>query len=94
MTSESIKRFRKIPKRLRATLTVDNGKEFSQFKEIEIKTGLTVCFADCGRIASRGNHTSYAIHVDSSLPSYPRYGALLVASPFKVIALAAFGGLF
>ena len=46
MTSESIKRFRKIPKRLRATLTVDNGKEFSQFKEIEIRTGLTVYFAD------------------------------------------------
>ncbi len=40
MTSESIKHFQKIPKKLRATLIVNNGKEFSQFKEIEIKTGL------------------------------------------------------
>jgi IS30 family transposase len=31
---------------LRQTLTVDNGKEFARFKEIEIKTGLSVYFAD------------------------------------------------
>jgi IS30 family transposase len=56
MTSESIKRFRKIPKRLRATLTVDNGKEFSLFKEIETKTGLTIYFADPYSAWQRGTN--------------------------------------
>jgi len=31
---------------LRQTLTVDNGKEFAQFKDIESKTGLSIYFAD------------------------------------------------
>lgn len=38
--------FRRIPKSLRHTLTLDNGKEFARFKEIEKKTGLSVYFAD------------------------------------------------
>lgn len=38
--------FRRIPKVLRHTLTLDNGKEFARFKEIENNTGLTVYFAD------------------------------------------------
>ena len=38
--------FRRIPKVLRHTLTLDNGKEFARFKEIEKNTGLTVYFAD------------------------------------------------
>jgi IS30 family transposase len=56
MTSGSITHFRKIPKRLRVTLTVDNGKEFSQFKEIEKKTGLTVYFADPYAAWQRGTN--------------------------------------
>ena len=46
MTQQSIRYFRKIPRRLRQTLTLDNGKEFTQFKELERKTGLKVYFAD------------------------------------------------
>lgn len=46
MTEESTKSFRSIPKALLQTLTVDNGKEFSKFKELEKVTGLTVYFAD------------------------------------------------
>jgi IS30 family transposase len=46
MTIASAKAFRRIPKMMRKTLTVDNGKEFSLFKEIENKTGLCIYFAD------------------------------------------------
>ena len=46
MTKKSIKAFWRVPKAMRKTLTVDNGKEFSLFKEIEQRTGLTVYFAD------------------------------------------------
>jgi transposase, IS30 family len=46
MTEASINAFRSIPKPFRETLTVDNGKEFSKFKELEKVTGLTVYFAD------------------------------------------------
>ncbi len=46
LTSESIKAFWRVPKVMRKTLTVDNGKEFSQFKKLEEKTGLTIYFAD------------------------------------------------
>jgi IS30 family transposase len=46
LTSNSIKVFWRIPKKMRKTLTVDNGKEFARFKELENRTGLTVYFAD------------------------------------------------
>ena len=46
MTRATTTSFWRLPKSLRQTLTVDNGKEFSQFKELEAKTGLTVYFAD------------------------------------------------
>ena len=38
--------FRRIPKALRRTLTLDNGKEFARFSDIEKNTGLTIYFAD------------------------------------------------
>jgi IS30 family transposase len=46
MTNASTKAFSRIPKWFRKTLTVDNGKEFSQFKQLEEKTGLSIYFAD------------------------------------------------
>lgn len=46
MNVRSIRSFRTIPRRFRRTLTVDNGKEFSLFKELEAQTGLKVYFAD------------------------------------------------
>lgn len=42
----SIAAFSEIPDKWLRTLTVDNGKEFAQFKNIERETGLTVYFAD------------------------------------------------
>ncbi len=35
-----------MPRRLRQTLTVDNGNEFAKFKLIQQQTGLRVFFAD------------------------------------------------
>jgi IS30 family transposase len=37
MTQQTTKAFRKVPRILRHTLTVDNGKEFADFKELETK---------------------------------------------------------
>jgi len=42
----SIKAFSGIPRKWRKTATVDNGKEFAQFKKMETATGLTIYFAD------------------------------------------------
>ena len=56
MALESIKGFRKIPRALRSTLTLDNGKEFSRFKEIEARTGLAVYFADPYAAWQRGTN--------------------------------------
>ena len=46
MTIASAKAFDRIPKLMRKTLTVDNGKEFAQFKQLEKKTGFCIYFAD------------------------------------------------
>jgi IS30 family transposase len=56
MTEQSIRSFRKVPRVFRHTLTVDNGKEFSRFKELEAKTGLTVYFADPYSAWQRGTN--------------------------------------
>ena len=41
---------------MRKTLTVDNGKEFARFKELEDKTGLIVYFADPYSAWQRGTN--------------------------------------
>jgi len=56
MTQQSIKSFQRTPKVLRQTLTVDNGKEFSNFKELEDRTGFTVYFADPYAAWQRGTN--------------------------------------
>ena len=56
MTIASIKAFKRIPKIMRKTLTVDNGKEFSLFKELENKTGLCIYFADPYSAWQRGSN--------------------------------------
>jgi IS30 family transposase len=48
--------FRKIPAALRHTLTLDNGKEFARFHDIEKDTGLTVYFADPYSAWQRGTN--------------------------------------
>lgn len=48
--------FKCVPKKLRHTLTLDNGKEFARFKSIEKDTGLTVYFADPYSAWQRGTN--------------------------------------
>jgi len=48
--------FRRIPKALRHTLTLDNGREFARFHDIEKDTGLTVYFADPYSAWQRGTN--------------------------------------
>ncbi|MBN2258742.1 MAG: IS30 family transposase [Anaerolineaceae bacterium] len=56
MTQQTTKIFGKIPRQLRQTLTVDNGKEFANFKELQSKTKLTVYFADPYSAWQRGTN--------------------------------------
>jgi transposase, IS30 family len=48
--------FRKIPKSMRQTMTVDNGKEFAGFKEMEKSVGLRCYFADPYSSYQRGTN--------------------------------------
>lgn len=45
-----------FPQAIRKTLTVDNGKEFAQFKLIQQRTGLSVFFADPYSAWQRGSN--------------------------------------
>jgi IS30 family transposase len=45
LASLAIKRFTRIPKKKRMTLTLDNGVEFSAWEHVEEKTGMTIYFA-------------------------------------------------
>jgi IS30 family transposase len=56
MTTASAKAFQRIPKVMRKTLTVDNGKEFTQFKQLEEKTNLCIYFADPYSSWQRGSN--------------------------------------
>jgi IS30 family transposase len=56
MNAQSINAFQRLPCAMRKTLTVDNGKEFSQFKELEAKAGLKVYFADPYAAWQRGTN--------------------------------------
>ncbi|SMN01848.1 Mobile element protein [uncultured Candidatus Thioglobus sp.] len=46
LANKAINLFANIPKKLIKTLTLDNGKEFAQFKRIEKSTGIVSYFAD------------------------------------------------
>jgi IS30 family transposase len=48
--------YQQLPETLRQTLTVDNGKEFSRFKELESCTKLKVYFADPYSAWQRGTN--------------------------------------
>ncbi len=54
--NSAIPAYRGLPKDLRRTLTVDNGKEFSKFKELEEQTGLVVYFAEPYAAWQRGTN--------------------------------------
>jgi transposase, IS30 family len=48
--------YQRFPEALRQTLTVDNSKEFSRFKELESSTSLKVFFADPYAAWQRGTN--------------------------------------
>ena len=48
--------FQRVPKSLRHTLTLDNGKEFARFSDIEKNTGLAIYFADPYSAWQRGTN--------------------------------------
>lgn len=56
MNIQTIRAFTKLPRVMRQTLTVDNGSEFSQFKELEKKARLAVYFADPYAAWQRGTN--------------------------------------
>ena len=45
LTSLSLKHFKRIPKKKRKTITLDNGTEFSDWERLEEKSGMIVYFA-------------------------------------------------
>ena len=52
----SVRLFGKTRKTMRHTLTLDNGKEFAKFKDIEARAGLRVYFADPYAAWQRGTN--------------------------------------
>ena len=46
IAAKTIACFQKIPRIARKTLTVDNGKEFAKFHDIEVKISLDIYFSD------------------------------------------------
>jgi len=56
MTTASAMAFRRVPKLMRKTLTVDNGKEFAHFKQLEKKTSFSIYFADPYSAWQRGSN--------------------------------------
>jgi len=45
LTSLALNHFKKIPRRKRKTVTLDNGPEFSDWERLETRSGMTVYFA-------------------------------------------------
>ena len=56
LTKLSVKHFRKIPKKKRRTITLDNGSEFSDWERLQKKTGMTVYFAYPYHFWERGSN--------------------------------------
>lgn len=54
--SAALLTYQSLPETLRQTLTLDNGKEFSRFKELEDGTGIRVYFADAYAAWQRGTN--------------------------------------
>lgn len=55
-TQRAVSVFREIPDKYLKTMTVDNGKEFSGFKQIEQRVGVKVYFADPYAAWQRGTN--------------------------------------
>lgn len=56
LTKLSVKHFRKIPKKKRKTITLDNGAEFSDWERLQKKIGMTIYFAYPYHFWERGSN--------------------------------------
>lgn len=56
LTKLAVKHFRKIPKKKRKTITLDNGSEFSDWERLQKKAGMTVYFAYPYHFWERGSN--------------------------------------
>ena len=56
LTKLAVRHFRKIPKKKRQTITLDNGIEFSDWERLQRKTGMTVYFAYPYHFWERGSN--------------------------------------
>jgi IS30 family transposase len=56
MASKASRAFKRVPRHLRKTLTIDNGTEFAKFRTIEQQTGLAIFFADPYAAWQRGSN--------------------------------------
>ena len=56
VAQRKIEQFSRVPRAWRQTLTLDNGKEFAAFKQVEHSTGLRVYFADPYSAWQRGTN--------------------------------------
>jgi IS30 family transposase len=56
LTAKGIKAFIALPRKMRKTLTVDNGSEFARFRQLEEETGLEIYFADPYAAWQRGTN--------------------------------------
>lgn len=52
----TIAAFKRVPQGKRKSFTVDHGKEFAKYREIEEALGITVYFADVGNPGQRGTN--------------------------------------
>jgi IS30 family transposase len=84
MTTASTRAFLPIPKPIRKTLTVDNGKEFALFKKLEKKTGFSIYFADPYSAWQRGCNEN----TNGLLRQYFPKGTNFIELPNRALALA------
>jgi len=81
----AIPQYLKVPKEIRQTLTLDNGKEFSRFKELEVATGLDVYFADAYSSWQRGTNENTNGLLRFYFPKKTSFKRLTVAALAKAV---------
>lgn len=77
--------FRRIPARLRHTLTLDNGKEFARFHDIEKNSGLKIYFADPYSAWQRGTNENTNGLLRRYFPKGTDFGAVAEKALAEVI---------
>lgn len=77
--------YRRIPVRLRYTLTLDNGKEFARFHDIEKNSGLKIYFADPYSAWQRGTNENTNGSLRRYFPKGTDFGAVAEKALVEVV---------